>query len=450
VSDVLSIFAAARDAAGAIALRIGDQQVTFAQLAELTNSRLRSLRDDSHDAVPYPVTATNTLETVVTLFALLEKRVPALLLHPRLAASERDAVVRAAVRPGHAMHTDAAAVIYTSGTTGYPRGAVLTRTALMASARASAANLGWHDDDCWLLCMPIARVGGLSIITRCLIARRAVALAPRFDAELLPAWIEQQRATLLSVVPTMMTLALDEHPTWIAPPFLRAILLGGAMASTHLLRRAAGRGFPIVITYGLTETCSQVVATPYEARRDPARHGAGKPLTDVQIRLVNGRIQVKGPMLMAGYLHEPALVPDAWFDTGDFGEIDARGCLHVHARLADLIITGGENVYPLEVERALEGCPGVTAAGVFGVPSETWGQTVAAALVVDPVPPSDAALSRYIDAHLSPHKRPRQIVFVRELPHTREGKLDRPALARLCLEPSRMREALRPVSVQRE
>ncbi len=125
---------------------------------------------------------TNTLETLITLYALLELRVPALLVHPRLTAPERADLEAAAARAGPVPHRDAAAIIFTSGTTGESRGAVLTRSGLLASAQASAANLGWQGDDAWLLCMPVARVGGLSIVTRCLAARRCVVLAHGFDA----------------------------------------------------------------------------------------------------------------------------------------------------------------------------------------------------------------------------------------------------------------------------
>jgi len=432
VSEALSIFAAARDAADAIGLRMGEQRFTYAELADLTRSRLHSLEPQTRDGTPFPLTAVNSLETVVTLYALLERRVPPLLLHPRLTASERAAQVQAATRAGRIAHADAAAVIYTSGTTGHPRGAVLTRAALVASAQASAANLGWRDDDCWLLCMSLARVGGLSILTRSLVARRAFALVSRFDAGGLPALIDRHRATLVSLVPTMLSLALDAHPAWAAPTHLRAILLGGAAASAPLLQRAQQRGLPIIITYGLTEACSQVVATPYEMRFSPTGEGAGKPLAEAQIRIVDGRIQVRGPMLMAGYLNEPALERDAWFDTGDLGEIDARGCLHVHARVADLIITGGENVYPAEVERVLESCPGVIAAAVFGVADPTWGQRVTAALVADAASFDNTALREYLSAHLSASKRPRDLYFVDRLPHTAAGKIDRAALARMC------------------
>jgi O-succinylbenzoic acid--CoA ligase len=133
---------------------------------------------------------------------------------------------------------------------------------------------------------------------------------------------------------------------------------------------------------------------------------------------------------MAGYLDEPALNRDAWFDTGDLGEIDARGFLHVQARQADLVISGGENVYPAEVERVLEACPGVTAAAVFGVPDATWGQTVAAALVVEPASFDEKTLRRHIDVHLSAARRPRALHFVDRLPLTPAGKLDRAALVR--------------------
>ncbi len=438
LSDPLSIVAAAHDAGAATALLVDGQRISFSQLAEMACTRLRSARLDARAGTPFALTGANTLQALVTLYALLEARVPALLLHPRQTDAERAAVLRAAGRAGRMVPPDAAAVIYTSGTTGEPRGAVLTRAALLASARASAANLGWQSDDRWLLAMPFARVGGLSIVTRCLASRRAVVLAPAFDARLLPEWIAQQQATLVSLVPTMLAQCLDTHPGWAAPGHLRAILLGGAAASDRLLRRAEERGLPIVVTYGCTESSSQVIGTPYAQRYEAASHGAGKPLEGAEVRVRDGRIEVRGPMLMAGYLGEPALEPAAWFDTGDLGEFDARGCLHVHARRTDLIVTGGENVYPAEVERVLEGCAGVAAAAVFGVPDETWGQTVAAALVVAPLAPTDQAIIDHLGAYLAPHKRPRHVCIVPALPQTSAGKLDRAGLAAMIA-------ALRPL-----
>lgn len=427
MSDALSIFAAARDAAAHVGLLAGGRPYCFAELAALTRERMRELAPDACGGSPFVVTGSNTLATVTTLYALLELRIPALLLHPRLTAAEREALTVPA--PSPPLPAGAAAVIHTSGTTGAPRAAVLTRSALLASAAASAANLGWEDGDCWLLCMPLARVGGLSILTRCLVARRCVALAEGFDADTLPQRVAADGVTLVSWVPTMLHRVLERHPHWCAPDGLRAVLIGGAAAPDALLQRARERGLPLVLTYGLTETCSQVVATPYAARHAPGDSGAGVALPGVEVRVRDGRIEVRGPMLMAGYLGEAPLPPGAWFDTGDLGEIDARGCLHVLARRTDLIVSGGENVYPAEVERALEACPGIRAAGVFGVADPVWGQVVAAAVVTGDPPPDDVLLAAHVSARLAPHKRPRRLCRVDALPQTAAGKPDRAALA---------------------
>ena len=159
----------------------------------------------------------------------------------------------------------------------------------------------------------------------------------------------------------------------------------------------------------------------------------------IDVRVADGHVEVRGPVVMAGYWNEPPLPEGAWFDTGDLGSIDARGCLHLHARRADLIVTGGENAYPAEIERALEALPGIAAAGVFGIPDEVWGQTVAAVLVAEADPPSDAALLDHVERQLAPHKRPRHVCYADRLPQTAAGKLDR--LALFEFEPS-----LRPLA----
>jgi O-succinylbenzoic acid--CoA ligase len=132
--------------------------------------------------------------------------------------------------------------------------------------------------------------------------------------------------------------------------------------------------------------------------------------------------------MMAGYCQQPPLARGAWFDTGDLGKLDERGRLHVHGRRTDLIVTGGENVYPAEVEHALEGFPGVEAAGVFAVPDAEWGQLVAAALVMRGALPAHSAFAAFVAARLAPHKWPRRICFVEALPRTAAGKLDRSRL----------------------
>jgi O-succinylbenzoic acid--CoA ligase len=444
LNDELSIFAAARAAPTAVGLRTDGRAWTFAELSRLTEDRLRSAELQQPAGVPCVVEGAGSVDTVVTLYALLEQRRPALLLHPKLTEAERAAALRTVERGTAALPSEAAVIVLTSGTTGEPRAAVLTRSALLASAAASAANLGWQEDDCWLLAMPIARVGGLSILTRCLIARRAVALAPGFDAAQLPAFVERHRVTIASLVPTMLARVLDAHPQWTPPAHLRAVLVGGAAAPAKLLERATQRRLPIVVTYGCTESCSQVVATPYAYRFDAARCGAGRPLPGAQVRVVGGHIEVRGPMRMAGYAGEPPLDAQAWFDTGDLGDFDADGFLHVKARAGDLIITGGENVYPAEVERVLEAFPGVAAAAVFGIADDTWGQVVAAALVTPGAPVDERELAAFLGNRLSPHKRPRRIFTVPALPHTPAGKLDRAALPALAMALRQLPAAPRP------
>ncbi|HJW51752.1 MAG TPA: AMP-binding protein [Burkholderiaceae bacterium] len=444
MNDPLSIRAAAQDAGERTALRVDGRGYSFVELAARVAPCIDALPSGRD---PVPVTGVNMLEVLLTLYALLEARRPALLLHPRHTPAEQAEEIESTRGAAAGLPQDAAAILYTSGTTGRARGAVLTRRALVASARASAANLGWHDDDCWLLALPLARVGGLSIVTRCLIARRAVVLMPAFDAAALPRWIDEHRVTLLSLVPTMLAQLLDRNPNWRPPPRLRAVLLGGASASPKLLARATDRGIPLVITYGCTETCSQVVATPYAQRFDPAPAGAGRPLAGAEVRAHGERIVVRGAMCMSGYLGQTPLAPDDWFDTGDLGEFDSAGCLHLHARRTDLIVSGGENVYPAEVERMLEDCPCIEAAAVFGVPDEAWGQIVAAVLVASA--PYEHALDaerenqllQFLAGRLAVYKRPRRVVWARALPLAPTGKLDRAMLETLgpALRPLRHR-----------
>lgn len=432
MSDALSIVDAAREAGDAPALIHGDRRYGFAELAALAQQRLRGMPEDFG---PLPLLGRNTPDALVTLYALLQTRRPALLLHPKLTDAEQAREIDATRRSAAALPADVAAIIYTSGTssgTGLGRGAVLTRDALLASLAASAANLGWRPDDRWLLAMPLARVGGLSVVTRCLAARKPVVLAEGFDAQTLPALLDEQRVTLLSLVPTMLTKLLDAHPAWRAPAHLRVLLVGGAAASPRLLARAAERALPIVITYGCTETCSQVSATPYSLRHAPAQAGVGRPLPGAELRIdERGHVLVRGAMRMAGYLGEAQLSADEWFDTGDLGRWDTQGFLHLDARRTDLIISGGENVYPAEVESVLESCPGVVAAAVFGIDDDTWGQLVAAVLVADRAAAAELPqrLPAFLADRLAAHKRPRRLGFVTELPQTSAGKLDRAALA---------------------
>jgi O-succinylbenzoic acid--CoA ligase len=353
-------------------------------------------------------------------------------------------------------------MLYTSGTTGMPKGAILPRSAFVAAAVASHENLPCGPGDRWILCLPLCHIGGLSIVTRCVAGRAAVILLPRFDAEATIEAIVQEKATLLSVVPTMLRALLeaDIHNRMVG---LRAVLVGGAAAPAELLEECARRGVLALTTYGLTEACSQVCS---QAPRDPFSRepGSGFPLPGAELRIVPldapsppsaheattgqpdaaredggsgwrataaepGRIQIRGPMMMTGYRGQAPLA-GGWFDTGDLGHQDEQGRLFLHARRTDLIVSGGENVYPAEVEAALTSQPGVREALVFGVPDERWGQRVAVAIVPEGMIDL-SALRRGLEGRLAGHKRPRLVGLVDALPVGSTGKvLRREALSR--------------------
>ena len=458
------------EASGKLALIAGGAELTFADLGRRVARAQAALeRAGVGPGSRVALRATNRLETVVMIHALVRLGAPLVPIHPRSTDVEAAALVRD-VEPTRVLDDAAVdalvagapaancapardepilAIVYTSGTTGRPKGAILGRDAFVASAAASAENLGWTEDDRWLLCMPLCHIGGLSISTRCLLARRPVILEPhggaRFEPRAVLSAIERHRATLLSVVPTMLRALLDEDRRG-ALARLRVVLVGGAAAPSALLAECARRGVPALTTYGLTEACSQVTAQrPRAVRSSAPEPGCGRPLRGVEIRIqddeddappgVVGRIHVRGATCMRGYWNDRPLAPGAWLDTGDLGEIDEEGRLFVHARRTDLIVTGGENVYPVEVEQVLEACHGVERALVFGIPDERWGQLVAAAIVPQPGRDlDDGRLSAELAARLSPHKRPRALCQVEALPITAAGKPDR-AGAALLLAP---------------
>jgi O-succinylbenzoic acid--CoA ligase len=455
----LSILAAGREpgTASRVALVVGGAAITYAELGARVLAAMQELaaRGVSR-GTRVALVASNRIETVVFVHALIELGATLVPIHPRFTPQEAAVIVANVApcielsdrdleagsgsgEPPRAQLTpdDPLAIVHTSGTTGRPKGAVLSHGAFVASARANAVNLGISETDRWLLCMPICHIGGLSILTRCLIARATVVLEPRFDPHTVLALLERNDVTLLSVVPTMLRSLVDEDRNGaLARP--RAILVGGAATPIAWLDECAARRIPAITTYGLTEACSQVTAQRLTTRLR-GEPGSGPPLPGVEIRIVTddgslapvgeiGRIHVRGPNVMTGYYGLPSPLLDGWLETGDLGSIAPDGALFVHARRTDLIVTGGENVYPAEVEAVIESCPGVRSALVFGVPDERWGALVAAAIV-----PADResfdldALESELGARLAQHKRPRRVAIASELPVTAGGKIDRRA-----------------------
>ncbi len=330
-------------------------------------------------------------------------------------------------------------IIYTSGTTGTPKGAMLTFGNHAASAAASAANLGVRDDDRLLASLPMFHVGGLAVVLRGVLYGNAVVVQESFDPARVNAAIDRDGVTTISVVANMLRRMLDERGDAAYPARLRTVLLGGGPAPRELLEECVARQLPVLQTYGLTEAASQVATlAPADALRKLG--SAGRPLPGTSIRIESegracaagepGEILVSGPTVSPGYwqrLDETAAAfRDGWLHTGDAGYLDDEGYLYVLDRRDDLIVSGGENVYPAEVESTLESHPDVAEAAVYGVPDASWGAVPAAAIVLRPgAGVSEAELIEWCRARLARYKAPSRVRFVDALPRNAAGKLQR-------------------------
>jgi O-succinylbenzoic acid--CoA ligase len=318
------------------------------------------------------------------------------------------------------------AVLGTSGSTGAPKWVQLSAAALSAAAAATHARLGGLGT--WLLALPAQHVAGFQVLVRTALAGcQPVILDLRdgfnpadFAAAALRLTGEAGRC-YTALVPTQLTRLLDTDPEPLAG--FDAVLLGGAAAPEQLRRRAKAAGVPVVSTYGMTETAGGCV---YD----------GWPLDGMQLRLDGnpGSIELAGPMLATGYLDAPEETARAfcngWFRTCDLGRIDPQGRLQVLGRADDMIVTGGLNVAPAEVEAVLTGLPGVAAACVVGVPDPEWGERVTAVVIPDDPdrPPDPAALRVAAHRLLSGAQTPKEIILLDALPLCGVGKPDRTAI----------------------
>jgi O-succinylbenzoic acid--CoA ligase len=338
-----------------------------------------------------------------------------------------------------AVHT----IVYTSGTTGRPKGAMLTYGNHWWSAVGSALNLGLRDDDCWLAPLPLFHVGGLSILMRSVIYGIPALVHDGFDPAAVNRAIDEDGVTIVSVVSSMLRRMLDARDDRPYPPALRHVLLGGGPAPLLLLEESRRRGVPVVQTYGLTETASQAATLPPEdALRKPG--SAGKPLLPTELRIERdgrpvppgeaGEIVVRGPTVTPGYAdrsEETArALRDGWLHTGDIGRLDDDGYLYVLDRRSDLIISGGENVYPAEIEAVLAAHPAVAEAGVAGQDDARWGRVPVAFVTLRPgAPATPEELIAFCRERLARYKVPAHVHVVDALPRNAAGKLLRHTLA---------------------
>ncbi len=332
-------------------------------------------------------------------------------------------------------------LLFTSGTTGEPKAVGLTPRNLAGSAAGSAFRLGVEPADRWLLTLPLYHMGGLAIPLRSAMYGTAVVLEQEFEAERTAEHIEEYEVTGISLVPTMLKRLLDDG--WQPDP-LRFVLVGGAPTPEPLALRALEAGVPLFTTYGMTETASQIAtATPAELRADPST--VGRPLRTVTVRILDddgspqetgklGEIAVSGTVLSPGYLDSSWSKSDSgWFHTGDEGYLDADGKLYVTGRRSDLIITGGENVHPSEVEETFRRLEAVDDIAVVGLPDDEWGERVAA-LVVPSGDPSLGELQAAGQERLAAYAVPKTIGFADSIPRTRSGTVDRAAVRQLLSE----------------
>ncbi len=325
-------------------------------------------------------------------------------------------------------------LIATSGSTGLPRAAMLSAANLETAVRASRQRVGLQAGDLWLNCLPLYHIAGISILLRCLEAGATVVLHDQFDAATVWKTLIEREATHVSLVPAMLARLLAKAGDHPPPPSLRVVLVGGGPLSAELFRSARETGWPLCPTYGLSENASQV-ATLCPAGTDWQPGDVGKPLAGVQVRIIDtegrptrgtGVIRIDGPTVMAGYGNEHWRRGDGLdrggFVTGDLGHMDERGHIHVIGRADDVVVTGGENIHPREVEEVLLGCAGIEEVAIVGRPDPSWGQVLLAFVVGDI---TESEFSTCCEGRLSGPLRPREMIQVSELPRDRLGKIDR-------------------------
>ncbi|MFD1020550.1 o-succinylbenzoate--CoA ligase [Thalassobacillus hwangdonensis] len=339
-------------------------------------------------------------------------------------------------------------ILYTSGTTGKPKGVQLTYGNHWHSAVSSALNLGLSPNDKWLVCLPMFHVSGFSSVIKSALYGMPIYLVEDFDERAVNHAIKHQGVTMISVVSLMMERMLKELGGGGYPDHFRGMLLGGGPAPLHLLEQAKEKEILVYQTYGMTETSSQVATlSPGVALQKTG--SAGKALSTAQLKIENhqtacvvgevGEIKVKGPMVTKGYYKRPEAnletFNDGWLSTGDLGYLDEDGFLFVVDRRKDLIISGGENVYPAEIESVVTELKEVVEAGVIGKPDSQWGQVPVAFVVKEEhAHLGEEEVISHCKRRLAKYKVPTTVHFLEEVPRNASKKILRRKLVDLLSE----------------
>lgn len=331
--------------------------------------------------------------------------------------------------PDEGCESDPVLLVYTSGTTGRPKGAVLNQRALHHNALNAAHAFEMTAQDCVLTVLPLFHVGGLNIqTTPALHAGAEVLLHPRFDADAFFDAVARDRPTLTLLVPAVMQ-ALVSHPRWAGADLssLLAIGAGSSDVPLPLIEAFHARGIPVQQVYGATETCPiAIIQNRAEALTAPG--SLGRPALHAEARIAGGategEIQIRGPATLRRYWPDlPALDEEGWFATGDVGRLDPQGRFWFTDRLKHVIISGGENIYPAEVERLLRTAPGIIEGAIIGRPDPRWGE-VPVAVVVAGEGFDAARVLAHFEGQIARFKIPRAVITVPALPRTALGKVE--------------------------
>ncbi len=337
---------------------------------------------------------------------------------------------------------------FTSGTSGNPKIVPLKRRQAHFAAKASAENFKPRTNHFWLLCLPLNHIGAVSIILRSLLYGSAIFRMKSFHPEMIMTFLNENKLfQAASLVPTMLKRLMDKPNFYIHNNF-EAILLGGGPIDTGLVKECQRRGIPLVPSYGMTETCAQIVSNPI--LKPSGTYGPVKSVgkifspNEIQIRDENeevlginssGEIWLKGPQVFDGYLNrdnDKYFDNNGWFKTGDFGYLNVHNHLFIESRRSDLIVTGGENVSPFEVESELIKIDPISEAAVIGLPDSEWGQKVVAVVVGKTEQTIDSEkIRKDLKEKITAYKVPKQIIQTDSLPKTRTGKVRRGELTKL-------------------
>ena len=453
-----------------IAIQAGNTKLTFKEVSDRVAVLAARLANKSRKGMRVALLTNNTIDGYLMILSLQQLGCEIVFLNKRLSHEElqyqlEDAAVSLLIYDESLLHEEfvgiesltfnqiesleesrdfqlvsefnddeVTTIMYTSGTTGKPKGVQQSFKNHFYSAISSALNLGLTDKDNWLCAVPIFHISGLSIIMRGLIYGMTVTLMDKFDAEKVTFLLKESSVSTMSVVPTMLQQLLEIFPQEGYNSNFRCFLLGGGPIDKVTLEQCQQRNIPVIQSYGMTETASQVIALNFEDAGNKIG-SVGKPLFSVELKLAHdGEVLLKAPNITPGYLNNPEknqeVFENGWFKAGDIGYLDEDGFLYLKGRKGDMIISGGENIFPHEVEESYLKLTGVKDIVVAGITDKKWGQ-VPVAFVILERKLSQQELISYGREHLAHYKVPVRFYQVMSYPQTASGKVKRRELIQI-------------------